>query len=411
MIDDDNSGIITKTFRKIYLQNDTLSLNYYLNTTIFQEMSSNKFFMEACKQTKILMPKSKQMIRNENKTFELKCHFIEKLKKLYSETITYNTTEKCEEIQNLIFRFDIVLKRLKNTNITMISDTIPINDLMYTVRNLTTIGNNKLILPFQFNNNFTKDFFNTTKMILFKTIDKVQISFRIPIYTEINLFNLFPKPFLADNKPYIYNLGQAYYTKTPNLTIFTNNSYKRNCFYSKNQKRVFCKNATKIRQCDQNMLLHNIIELDSNCFTKLPLTNFVTQYMFNFDFTIRTPLDNITCSNKTEQLHLVKSIDILQVYNCTLQTKNVKLFSNKTDQYGIYALPSKSDHTPSIILRYFFIFVLLLFFIPNLIYITVMAFGTFFLLPESNDNSTYVAFASTILEINKSTPNCKESSV
>lgn len=310
-----------------------------------------------------------------------------------------NSTDKCDEIQNLISHLEIALKQLKNPNITTISNIIPISNLMFNVEALDKIDNDTHIWPYQFNENFTAQFFNRTKITVNRDMDKIQILFQIPNYRKMSLFTAFPKPFLFNGKPYIYNLGQAHYSTKPNLIIFDNHSYKRNRLYAKNQKTVFCRNFTTIRKCDQAMLLHNNIDIESNCFTKLPLTNFVMQNMFNFYFTIRTPLDvNVTCSNKTEHLYLQKSVNILQIYNCTIRTNNLSLFSNKTNQYKVYALPSKSDHTPHIFLRYFYIFVLLLFFIPNLIFISVMTLTSFFLLSESNNTSTYAAFASTILE-------------
>lgn len=406
IIDDNNNGLITKTFREIYLQNHTIFLNFYINTSIFHEMTSNTTFLNACMHTKILMPKSQPIPSNITKTIRLECHFIDRIKKLYLETIENNSTKNCEEIQNLIFRFDIALKRLKNPNITAIFETIPIKELKSQVQMLTKNGNNSIILPYQFNDNFTENFFNHTKMTVYKDINNINILFKIPTYQSTNLYSLLPKPFLIDNKPFIYNLGQAYFAKTPYLTIFPINLYKKNCFYIKRQKLTFCKNISTVRNCDHDMLMYNKINLDSPCFTKLPLTNYITKNIFDFYFNIRSPLNiNITCSNKTEHLHIDKSINILQINNCTLQVENLKINSNKTDEYQIFALANKDFQEPQNILRFFFLFILLFFLIPNLIFVSAVTLYSYIFLPENDDNSTYMAFASTILESSTSTQN------
>lgn len=109
IIDDDNTGLMIGTFGEIYLQNESLFLNYFINTSIVAIS-------------------------------------LDRSKKLYIETRTYNKTENCEEIQSLIFRLDITLKRLKNPNTTTIANIIPINNLMLDVKWLTTINNSTNLL-------------------------------------------------------------------------------------------------------------------------------------------------------------------------------------------------------------------------------------------------------------------------
>lgn len=376
-------------------------------------MMSNKIFQSCCKYTKILMPKAQNLTLNNSKTISLNCHFIDQIKKLYLETIRLNSTEKCDEIQNLIFRFDMTLKRLRNPNTTTISEIIPINELMSNVKTLTSINNNSLIAPYQFNENFTINFFNKTKMTIFKDIDSVLISFKIPTYEEVNLLHIFPKPFLHNNKPFIYNLGHAYFAKTPKLIIFTNNTYKRNCFYSVSIRKTFCKNALTMRQCDHDVIINNNIDSFSKCFTKLPFNNFIMKNMFDFYFSIHSPLNvNITCFNKTEKLHFTKSTNILHAHNCSLQVEKFKILANDSDQYKIFVLPTGQNNITYTIFRFFCIFMLFFFLIPNLVFVSAVYVYSYFIIPESNDNSTYLAFASTILETNTSTmKNYKETLV
>lgn len=259
---------------------------------------------------------------------------------------------------------------------------------------LTKNGNHSLILPYKFNDNFTTNFFNRTKMTIFKDINNINILFKIPTYKSTNLYVLLPKPFLVDNKPFIHDLGHAYFAKTPQLTIFPMNLYRKNCFYVERQKQTFCKNISTVRNCDYDMLMNNKINFDSPCFTKLPLTNYITKNIFDFYFSIRSALNlNITFSNKTEHLHITKSINILQINNCTLQVENLKINSNKTDEYQAFALANKNYHELQSILQFFFLFILLFFLIPNLIFVSAVTLYSYIFLPENDDNSSYEAFA------------------
>lgn len=163
-------------------------------------------------------------------------------------------------------------------------------------------------------------------------------------------------------------------------------------------KKIFCRNSTSTRECDHNILVHGIININSECFTKLPLTNYVMQTGSNLYFTLQYPLNiNITCANNTRALHFEKSSNILGIFNCTLESENFFMHTNASIDYKISALPGTHEYyNRYIIFYYFYVFTLGFIVIPNFIFMIFLALKQK-MVPENNNSNnnntiTYATF-------------------
>lgn len=224
---------------------------------------------------------------------------------------------------------------------------------------------------------------------------------------------MYPKPILINNKPYIYNIGSIYVSKTPQLILFSKDTYKNNCFYSQNLKKIFCRNSTLVRKCDYSILMNKTTELNSKCITKLPLTNYVMQTGFNLYFTLQSPINiNITCKNNTKQMHFEKSTNIFGIFNCTLKSENFILHTNTSIDYKIQALPNvHKEYNKYILFYYLYLFTLCFILIPNFIFMIIVAIKQKNL-PENNNNNntiTYTTFENDPYNYNALPPQYRES--
>lgn len=390
-LDENENGLIYQTFREIYLKNSTLTLIYEIDISILYKISSNKFFLENCNQTKQinlkLTPKQQNLDTKNTHFIKLELSEIDQLRIFYDEIISKNSTNQCKNISNILFNFNVTMQRVE-LNAKHIFDIIRIEKFMADVEKLTE-KTDKGNLSFRFDKSFSNNFINTSKLIFSKTTTSFQIGFAIPIHTKINLFRMYSKPILYNKKPFIYTPNFHYASKIPDITLFSKETYKRNCFWSKDLKKTFCKDKSPFRECDQKILLHQKVDIYSDCFTKLPITNYVTQIKNNLYFTIQTPLDlNITCANKTKKLYFEQSSNILGISNCSLETQNFILNTNASTEHRIMAITNTDKNTNKYaLLYYFYAFVLCFLLIPNILFMTFLILRRKDL-PECNNNNT-----------------------
>lgn len=134
-VDENQNGLIYHTFREIYLKNDTLPLIYFINTSVLHEMTSNTVFTRICNLTKHIEHnlKSGQLSSlqfNNTNSIELKLDFIDQLKSFYNETISKNSTNRCKDIDNIFFNFNMTMQKIKNSNTSSILNMLSIKKII-----------------------------------------------------------------------------------------------------------------------------------------------------------------------------------------------------------------------------------------------------------------------------------------
>lgn len=400
-MDEHKNGIVYKAFREIYLRNDSISLIYTINTSILNEINSNNYFLRVCNQTKQpVNTQNGKHLSNFNtknaKFIEISYNSTKQLELFYNETISNNSTNQCQNINEILFNLNRTTERIKQFKTYDILEIISLKNLTADVKNVTSkFSQNDL--SFKIDHSFPKTFFTNTKFLYRELNNSIQFGFKIPIFKKVNLFHIYAKPVLVNNKPYIYNTNSNYIVRSPQLTIFSEGMYKNNCFWSFDLQRVFCKIVSQMRDCDRNALLGEKVDIYSECYTKLPITNYVTQINNNLYFTIQSPLElNITCSNKTKPIFFDQSSNILSIFNCSFETRDFFLNVTTATGYKILALsnatnPDTYDRTNRyIFLHYFYLIILVFVLIPNMLFMTYLIarehFGTEYV---EHDTVTY----------------------
>lgn len=152
-LDDQPKGVIYKPFREIYLKNDSISLNYFIDTSILNQIISNKSYFKICNQTKLainITNTKRQIGSSPNvKLIELKLNSTEQLKLFYNETILGRSTKYCINIKDNLFIFNMTAQQIKNFNVDIILNAISIEKFTNDLKNLTS-NLNENTLPFRF---------------------------------------------------------------------------------------------------------------------------------------------------------------------------------------------------------------------------------------------------------------------
>lgn len=301
------------------------------------------------------------------------------------------------------------MQRVKFFNTSSILNVIPIEKLT------SDVGKMPSNLSFQIDRLFPKSFFANIKFIFFQSNNSIQIGFNVSTYEKVVLFQMYSKPILFNEKPFVYNFDTLYVSKNPQLTLFTKTTYKENCFYSSNLKRVFCKNASPIRDCDRKILLNEKVDIYSECFNKLPITNYVTQINNNLYFTLRAPLElNITCANDTKTLLFEQSSNILGIFNCTLKSDDFILHTNSYIEHKITAIPTHEHKDKYLLLYYFHMGMLCFVLIPNMLFMAILIIRERNIPDSDNNNNntntvTYAAFDTNPYNYDSLPPQYRES--
>lgn len=382
-VDEHKNGIVYKAFREIYLRNDSISLIYSINTSILNEINSNNNFLKVCNQTKqIVNTQTEKRLSNANtknaKFIEISYNLTEKLGLIYNETISNNSTNQCYNIKEILFNLNMTMHRIKHFKTYDILDMISLKNFTADVKNVTSKFNQS-DLSFQMDHSFPKTFFTNTKFLYRESNNSIQFGFKIPIFKKVNLFHIYAKPVLVNNKPYIYNSNSNYIVRSPQLTLFSEGMYKNNCFWSFDLQRVFCKIVSQTRDCDRSALLGEKVDIYSECYTKLPITNYVTQINNNLYFTIQSPLElNITCANKTKSVLFDQSSNIKSIFNCSFETQDFFLNVTTATGYKILALSNATNSDTHnrlniyIFLHYFYLIILCFLLIPNMLFMSYL---------------------------------------
>ena len=121
-----------------------------------------------------------------------------------------------------------------------------------------------------------------------------------------------------------YRRDIAYITKIPQFFLYTDEMYKKDCFYYKTIKKTLCTKQMFIEKCDYDLLVSH--KNETKCFEKLPKNeSFITQIENNLYFTISSPLTiKIACEKERERaIRLARSTNILDAQNCTIEASTI----------------------------------------------------------------------------------------
>lgn len=118
-VDENESGLIYRTFREIYLKNNTISLIYNINTSILHTINTDKIFSKICDASQFngsFTSNKKLTNANFQNVIDLKMESLDRLENLFNESISKNLSIHCANIHDKMFNFNLTLQRIKNFN-------------------------------------------------------------------------------------------------------------------------------------------------------------------------------------------------------------------------------------------------------------------------------------------------------
>lgn len=351
-----SDGMIYSAWEDVFFQNKTVKIMYTVDVSIVDKVLRriNETLID-CGRNMAHEIKIYNRIESGNSTIE-KSNTRREFQLIDSLQIEYENLnlrserlDKCEAVANitrsakaLIYKLSDIKKRDENA----ILEVVSISKLIYDVKVKTiSARKKKLILPLDFNYWFIYNLFSNSKYTFERIGDFVQFGFEIPLYKKGKLARINSRPIMNNNALYKYRLNTMY--RSPNNEFYTESTRKNHCFRSENLQKLFCKKPDTSNYCNLNN--HSGMALqDNKCYEKMPKNNYCIHIGNDLYFTTIEPMAiNITCANNSGKVLLINgTMNIQNVNDCSLSSKNFNLKSINSTEYIMYTIPIENRKTP-----------------------------------------------------------------
>lgn len=340
-LEDDNtkSAVILRENGKINIQDREISLTYATNISILNSLPLiHKITNEFCISDKININKFasrinsintfKKLYEEENKTYEniLNNSFFH-LNLLESHIENFeksNPKGQCKFFQNILSNVMYIteeLERLTKNDFTRLGEILSLVALKRDTMKLSTeLRKNNLTFPIDDSENFLVCFLQNTKFTIRFYRDILFLSFKFPIYKQLKLYEVYPKP-LAINNTLNFIKTNMHYAAFNNNEPILYNSDELVASCSIIIKETYCKKPSSPSICDKKFVKFEDIEkIDSECFKPFPSENSATQIFSTIYFHILYPITvQIKCDKNIYPLCIFKSSRVL-LGNCSIET-------------------------------------------------------------------------------------------
>lgn len=275
------------------------------------------------------------------------------IKILYDMTLnanidSYNSNAdrnfECEIFELITYRFihlNQLLNRLSTSNVAVLEELINFKQIMNNVRDLLRYDESNLIQPFNTLTDKPYNFFIFTKYHFYKNNFEITLYLGIPLYEEMDLVRIFPKPILKKFSPYVLNMEAEYAVLSKNESIFyTYESLSKNCLWQ--MKKFYCAQPQEKFDCEGRAISGS--EIDINCFSRLPSKNIITQVGANSYFLILSPITiHIKCEGWEIIVKIQNNSKILDNFGCSISHANFNYTPFFSKSYEIYVSNDNID--------------------------------------------------------------------
>lgn len=278
------------------------------------------------------------------------------MKLCYSEILDANlnkfnsadkTSTECETLHKMSRIYQEAneqLNKLAAGDISSINDIINLSTVLVDISEIITKYGNKFDVPFTFIFEIEKEISKYGKFEFFYQNNMVTLSFQIPIYRTVTLYNAYKKPIIVDKRQYILkDIGEFAITELENTLFFSKRELDRVCIDSNEQK--YCEKPKRSTFCEDQ-----IDRIPFECLERQPLGNVVTKIDQDLYFAITNPIViNVTCESSKYKLYINSYVRINNNMACKLESGSFLFDPNKPNMkiYEMSFLPYSDEHSLS----------------------------------------------------------------
>lgn len=321
--DNPNNGLIFTPEHTINVKEKNYYLLYTFDVTTFQYVLSWKNdAMAKCNNSEIKFdsnilwnkPIPEKNFKKDNKRINMTLLYIERLNNNLNEF--QSRTNECNALLQISNNFNIMnveLNKLANLDTNSIENILSLTDISLEINNILIDFENKYTLPFSLSYEFKKNFFNYSHFELYMHENVVTLAFGFPLYKQNTLYNVYKKPIIYENEPYILrNIGNFSIIDNNIRKFFNSDPLKNNC--TKIIHNYFCEKPILESICNET---YN----SSKCLIKLPKRNIITKVNKKFFISIFHPvIIDIICETGSIIIRLDSHAKIINNMNCIIDT-------------------------------------------------------------------------------------------
>lgn len=207
------------------------------------------------------------------------------------------------------------INKLANLETTSLNDILSFNTIAISMAKLVQSQEGDYHLPFSLTYNFGTEVFKYVEFHFYQRDGIVTLGFKIPLYKKTKRFNVFKKPLVRNNVPYIFKEMGEYAIFDLNSPFFMRETdFMKSCF--RKLGVLYCEKPNYNSFCENEALSENIPQ---ECLEKMERRNMLTiidddMYVTNFDQIII----GVNCTNSIYSVKLNTHARLINNMGCIL---------------------------------------------------------------------------------------------
>lgn len=347
--DDISTGIVFQNFSSAHIFGTNKHLYFKYNVTSVRKLFSwSKIMLKNCLtnsskihnlefeieeniQWNLYKPEPKTESENALKIYN----------ELYFDTILSNfmnefdeNIDNCKTLDSLTYNFSQMNRELNNLaklNISAVGEIIMLEKMVDIIHSM--LGN-KYTLSYDLNYANVEKFLEILEFNFYYANYTITLAFDVPVYSKTLIYQIYPKPILIKNTPYILQTNEKYAAIIDNIPIFYNkNNFLELCFFKTNS--FFCIKPHENWKCERNLVLKN--KPRKNCLQRLPKNNIITRIRETIYLTVFRPIIfQVNCTKSTYFIKIIDHSTLTNEQNCQLKSSIYEYNSEKINtQYDL----------------------------------------------------------------------------
>lgn len=361
--DNSENGLIFSPHSKIYVEEFKKYLFYKFDVTSAQYIISwEKKVTQMCtlNNTKTFKFNTEQNFWNRfNPEPNISSDIVERIKidfnydRILSNNIeAFNIDDdvdsECETLFRMAQNFNTMsanLNKLARLDTSSLDEIVSFRQILHDAeRIINELNRNQYSVAFNFSSNSISDFFKYTKFNYYHDSFSITLAFSIPIYKNVTLFEVFKKPFIQDNIPFLLRSDKKFAYFLAGKTIFLNDNYFLKHCYSKNGKD-FCSIPLEHFPCEFKAL--NLEKIPKECLVRLSRKNMITRIGNDLYISPFKPIIfSVDCEFGKHMIRIDKHSKITNEMECNLNSTyfsyNPKNFTESN--YDLFVLDPANEY-------------------------------------------------------------------
>lgn len=242
-----------------------------------------------------------------------------------------NLSNECQtltQMANTFNKLNFELNKLAKLDISSLDEIISLNDIAIELSRMVKEFNGEFRLSFSLAYELAKEIFKYVDFKFYQEDYLITLSFKIPFYKKLTMFNVFKKPVVLDSKQYfLKNIGEYAIFEGGIPSFISEKEFSQDCFYTIGN--IFCGGHNINSHCENEVA--NSANLPLECLEKMDNTNVLTKIDTDLYFTIFEPIIiNVACNSGKYSIKLDYHAKIVNSMECSLNASNFHYDTNSS---------------------------------------------------------------------------------